>query len=138
MAKRKIDFSLAMERIRNDKCPVCDGSDLKFENIDNGGFQNIECRCGVYWTLYHTLSGFGNLCYEISDTVTRSPEADEEETDVENITYQEIGIKDNPNLNIISKWPEILQAVLGMKKMLPALIGIDPELDKLIAERLKR
>lgn len=38
----------------------------------------------------------------------------------------------------VSHIPEILQAVLSMTKMLPALIGIDDELDKFIAERLKK
>lgn len=50
----------------------------------------------------------------------------------------EIEIENNPHLNIIGKWPEILDTVLSQKKVLPALLGIDDELDKIIAERLRQ
>jgi hypothetical protein len=126
MKKKSVDFSLAMERIRDDKCPVCGGDNLMYDNIASGGSQNIECNCGAHWTLFHTLAGFGNLNYEVQVEGTAKCLME----------FGEIEIKNNPHLNMIDHWPEILDTIFSQKKILPALLGIDNELDKIIAKRL--
>jgi len=113
-----LDFSLGLQRIREDKCPVCGSSD-----ITHGEYENIQCYvCNSVWTLYHELTGYGNMGYDEIEAVN-------------GVMERTIRVKNN--ISAIDKWPEIILAVLEQKKMLPALLGIDDELDKLIAERLK-
>ena len=48
----------------------------------------------------------------------------------------EFEIKDD-DLSGVENIPEILEAVLGMKTILPALMGIDKSFDELIEQKLK-
>jgi len=126
------DFSLGLSRIRDDKCPVCGGDDIKYDDEDSGDqVENWKCySCHAYWTKYYDLTGYGNVGHDIPMT------DDEGKTLPPEMIPETVQIK-NGEIMDIEKWPEIVQAILTQKKVLPALVGIDTGLDKLIAERLK-
>lgn len=109
MKKKSIDFSLALKRFRSGKCPVC-GDKLHYSQERITG---MYCRsCDAHWLVD------GDITLDIKD-------GNDEEVELVN------------DLKGIEHVPEILQAVLSLKKMLPVLIGIDDRFDALIAERLK-
>lgn len=125
-----IDFSLALERIRGSKCPVCGSDDTNSEHdTDEPTYKNEKCyTCNAFWSTYHDLIGFGNLGMEI-------PHDDDAARLTMELLPDCIEIKNN--ISHITKWPEVILAVLRNKKALPALIGIDDIMDSLIQERLQ-
>ena len=118
-----LDFSLGLQRIRENKCPVCGNADIHSHNLSH--LENMNCYfCKAFWTVHYKLTGYGNMGHDSHNA-----------EDVMDVMDETVRVK--KNISAIDKWPEIIQAVLEQKKMLPALLGIDDELDKLIAERLK-
>ena len=108
----QVDFSLAIKRFRSGKCPVC-GEKLHYPPAaySQGSITGMYCRtCDARWL-------DGDITLDIQDG----------NGDIELVN----------DLKGIEHLPEILLALLNMKKVLPAFIGIDDRLDELIAERLK-
>jgi len=118
----KIEYMTIMNRIRDNKCPVCGKDNVSYDSIDISlphCSQKATCdNCDTEWKEFYLMHGI-----EITDIAYK-------------YTIKEIEIRND--LSDVENIPEILGAILNMKKVLPALIGIDSELDKIIAERLKK
>jgi hypothetical protein len=128
--KKSINYMEGLKAIRDGKCPVC-GSDLvnreKTININDRNYSReiiVNCLdCRAFWTLHYDFTGYGEIGIDTEDGYGDR--------------FKKVA-KIRNNLPTRLLWPEILQAVLSQKKMLPALLGIDDKLDKIIAERLKK
>jgi len=117
MKQVEIEYITAIDRMRDGKCPVCGQSNVDYGDSEYGSscYQEASCQdCSSWWAEHYTLNHI-----EIHETVD-----------------QEVNIKDG-DCGYIEHLPEILNALLNQKKMLPAFIGIDKFLDDLIAEKLK-
>lgn len=108
----KLEYSLVMKRYKEGKCPVCGKKNTVNWVTSHEWFR---CKdCGSHWFAVHETISLG-----IKDKSNRGLE-------IENDMFS------------VSHIPEILLSVLSQKKILPVLLGIDDELDKFIAERLKK
>lgn len=113
----KIKFKTAIDRIRNSCCPICGQSNVDYgdSQMGNPAYQEASCQdCEARWQEFYILNDvevdqFGRVINEIEDE----------------------------GIGLIEKIPDIIETLLSQKKMLPAFIGIDGALDKLIAEKLK-
>jgi hypothetical protein len=118
MKTNMIKYKTIIGRMRDSLCPVCgqpveDGYD-EVEVMSSHVRQEASCsHCETKWREYYTLQGI-----EIEETVDMEVEIEGDLSDIENV-------------------PDILEAVLQNKKILPTLIGIDEMFDKLITEKLK-
>ena len=118
-------YEKVLEHVRNSECPICGSQDdISYQDINvmsNHVSQGASCgSCDSEWTEYYTASG-------IEIYTLRGIKIDPTKKD---LIEDDLSDLENPF--------EILQAVLKMKKILPALIGIDDELDRIISERLKK
>lgn len=113
----KVIYKTAIDRMRDGHCPVCGQSNVEWGESHMGlpCCQGASCQdCGATWRESYTLTGI---------EIEEYPDPDMD-MDIEN------------DLSNIENIPEILEAILTQKRMLPALLGLDKEFDRLITERL--
>lgn len=119
MKQINIDYQTMIDRVRDGKCPVCGQSNVDYPSGKNEWgdpcYQQANCMdCESIWNEHYILN----------------------DVSIEETVEQEVNIKDE-ELGWIRNIPEILKALLNNKKMLPAFIGLDTQLDKLIEEKLR-
>ena len=115
----EIEYKTVIDRVRKGLCPVCGQSNVDYSGDSEYGdscYQNASCQdCGSSWGEHYILN-------DIDIQETADP--------IEGVVI----LNDLGNVRHI---PEILETLLTQKKMLPAFLGIDNELDRLITEKLK-
>lgn len=113
----EIEYKTVIDRVRNGLCPVCGQSNVDYSGDSEYGdpcYQDASCLdCESRWSEHYILNDV-----EIIETVDR-----------------DVNILNS--LGEVKHIPEILETLLTQKKMLPAFLGIDNELDRLITEKLK-
>jgi len=116
----ELDYKTAIKRLSKSECPVCGNSGVEYKNLEilsDSAVQTASCTdCDSKWEEYYSLTG---------------------------VEIYETGVKDfdfsiKNNLTSIQNIPEILLTILEQKEILPTLLGIDENLDKLISEKLKK
>lgn len=127
---KKIDFSLAIQKVVRGQCPVCDSYDTeagKGEPETITANERLCNNCYARWVNEHDVTGFHFGCVKQGIT---DPAVCKECL----CKCQEKGIENNLSYVDVHK---VVSNLLENKKLLPTLIGIDKEFDKLIEERLR-
>lgn len=130
----KLKYEDVLKRINNMQCAICGGGDLSlcvdYKSIEvngNKATQRCSCaECGAVWYDKYVLIGV-DITSDVAEAEPMNPED----------LYKNEPVEISGDLSYVDNIPKILQAVLRNKQILPTLLGIDTEFDRLISEALK-